>query len=70
MHTLIATFGGHPYVTFSSNDRRVMFLWRGTWQIEDVCCVLYSEQEAHCEAEVGNSGEAPYAYPRGNRILR
>lgn len=67
VHTHVATFGGHPYVTFSSNDRQVMLLWRHTWQMEGVFCVLYSGQQAHCEAEPGVSGEPMYAYPRGNR---
>lgn len=60
------TFGGHAYVTFSANDRQVMFLWRRTWQIEGVFCVLYSGQQAHCEGDLGVF-EPAYAYQRGNR---
>ncbi|MGH7426935.1 MAG: hypothetical protein ACREMW_04735 [Gemmatimonadales bacterium] len=68
VHTHVVTFSGHAYVTFSANDRQVMFLWRRTWQIEGVFCVLYSGQQAHCEGASNMSGEPLYAYPRGNRI--
>lgn len=67
VHTHVVTFGGHAYVTFSANDRQVMFLWRRTWQIEGVFCVLYSGQQAHCEGDSGVFGEPAYAYQRGNR---
>lgn len=68
VHTHIARFRGSPFVTFSRNDRRVMFLWRQAWKIEGVFCLLYSEWEAHCEAEPGVAGEVAYAEQRGNRI--
>jgi hypothetical protein len=55
------TFSGHPYVTFSANDRQVMFTWRRTWQIEGVFCVLYSAQQAHCEGDPGVFDEPAYA---------
>ncbi|MGH7539306.1 MAG: hypothetical protein ACREMF_11780 [Gemmatimonadales bacterium] len=67
VHTHVATFAGHPYVTFSANDRQVMFLWRRTWHIDGVFCVLYDGEKAHCEGESGVSGDPVYAYPRGNR---
>jgi hypothetical protein len=63
VHTHIARFGGQPYVTFSRNDRHVMFLWRRRWGIEGVFCLLYSERAAHCEAEPGVSGEPSYNAP-------
>lgn len=70
VHTHIATFGdGRAFVTFSSNDRRVMSLWRATWHTEGVFCVLYSDYQAHCEAEPDVSSEPKYDHPRGNRIL-
>lgn len=67
VHTHVVTFSGHPYVTFSANDRQVMFMWRRTWQIEGVFCVLYSGQQAHCEGDSGVFDEPAYAYQRGNR---
>jgi hypothetical protein len=67
VHTHVVTFGGHAYVTFSANDRQVMFMWRRTWQIEGVFCVLYSGQQAHCEGDPGVFDEPAYAYQRGNR---
>jgi len=67
VHTHVATFSGHPYVTFSANDRQVMFTWRRTWQIEGVFCVLYSGRQAHCEGGPGVFDEPAYAYGRGNR---
>ncbi|MGH8622884.1 MAG: hypothetical protein ACRET3_12155 [Burkholderiales bacterium] len=70
VHTHIATFSGHPYVTFSRDDRRVMSQWRMIWQAEGVFCVLYNEQQAHCEAEPEVAAEPLYAYARGNRILQ
>lgn len=70
VHTHIATFDGRRYVTFSSNDHRVMAQWRIMWHTDGVFCVLYSEQHAHCEAWPHAAGEVLYAQARGNRILR
>jgi hypothetical protein len=68
VHTHIAHFGGLPYVTFSAPDRGVMREWHNRWKALGVFCVLYDEQHAYCEAGDENSGDALYAYPRGNNL--
>jgi hypothetical protein len=68
VHTHIARFGGLPYVTFSAPDRGVMREWHNRWKADGVFCVLYDEQHAYCEAGDESSGEALYAYPRGNNL--
>lgn len=68
VHTHIAHFGGLPYVTFSAPDRGVMREWHSRWKADGVFCVLYDEQHAYCEAGDENSGDALYAYPRGNNL--
>jgi hypothetical protein len=68
VHTHIARFGGLPYVTFSAPDRGVMREWHNRWKADGVFCVLYDDQHAYCEAGDENSGDALYAYPRGNNL--
>jgi hypothetical protein len=68
VHTHIARFGGLPYVTFSAPDRGVMREWHSRWKVDGVFCVLYDEQHAYCEAGDDSSGDALYAYPRGNNL--
>jgi hypothetical protein len=68
VHTHIARFGGLPYVTFSAPDRGVMREWHNRWKAEGVFCVLYDDQHAYCEAGDDSSGDALYAYPRGNNL--
>jgi hypothetical protein len=52
VHTHIAHRGdGSPYATFSGADRGVMALWWRRWRTSGVFCVLYSERDAHCEAD-------------------
>jgi hypothetical protein len=68
VHTHIARFGGLPYVTFSAPDRGVMREWHSRWKADGVFCVLYDEQHAYCEAGDESSGDALYAYPRGNNL--
>ena len=61
VHTHIAKFQGLPYVTFSAPDRNVIMLWHERWKADGVFCVLYSENEAHCEAGADTSGDTTYA---------
>lgn len=68
VHTHIAHFGGLPYVTFSAPDRGVMREWHNRWKADGVFCVLYDDQHAYCEAGDESSGDALYAYPRGNKL--
>jgi hypothetical protein len=68
VHTHIARFGGLPYVTFSAPDRGVMREWHNRWKADGVFCVLYDAQHAYCEAGDESSGDALYAYPRGNNL--
>jgi hypothetical protein len=68
VHTHIARFGGLPYVTFSAPDRGVMREWHNRWKADGVFCVLYDDQHAYCEAGDESSGDALYAYPRGNNL--
>jgi hypothetical protein len=68
VHTHIARFGGLPYVTFSAPDRGVMREWHSRWKVDGVFCVLYDDQHAYCEAGDESSGDALYAYPRGNNL--
>lgn len=70
VHTHIARFDGRPYVTFSGADRGVMWAWHTMWQADGVFCVLYDERRAHCEAGEERSGEAFYAYERGNNLAQ
>jgi len=52
VHTHIAHRGdGSPYATFSGADRGVMALWWRRWRAAGVFCVLYTERDAHCEAD-------------------
>ncbi len=52
VHTHVALHDGvHPYASFSGADRGVMLLWWRQWKMLGVFCVLYTEQDAHCEAD-------------------
>jgi hypothetical protein len=52
VHTHIAHRGdGSPYATFSGADRGVMALWWRRWRTAGVFCVLYTDRDAHCEAD-------------------
>lgn len=51
VHTHVALHDGeHPYTTFSGADQGVMVMWWRRWQVEGYFCVLYSAEEAYCEA--------------------
>jgi hypothetical protein len=52
VHTHIARQGdGSPYATFSGADRGVMAIWWRRWRTAGVFCVLFTERDAHCEAD-------------------
>jgi hypothetical protein len=52
VHTHIALYTDDlPSTKFSAQDRTAMRLWYDRWHADGVFCVVYSEQDAHCEAD-------------------
>jgi hypothetical protein len=52
VHTHIAlTNGQRPYPLFSGSDRGVMLMWWQRWKADGTFCLLYSENQAHCEID-------------------
>ncbi len=52
VHTHIALYtDDRPSTRFSGQDRIAMRLWYDRWQADGVFCVVYSERDAHCEAD-------------------
>jgi hypothetical protein len=52
VHTHIAmTPGQHPYALFSGADRGVMLMWWQRWKADGTFCLLYAQDEAHCEID-------------------
>jgi hypothetical protein len=52
VHTHIAlTDGQRPYPLFSGADRGVMLMWWQRWKADGTFCLLYSENQAHCEID-------------------
>ncbi|HEU5040819.1 MAG TPA: hypothetical protein VFT84_08375 [Gemmatimonadales bacterium] len=52
VHTHVATYDeAGPSRRFSGQDRTVMRMWYDRWQAAGVFCVVYSERDAHCEAD-------------------
>mgnify|MGYP003514318652 CR=1 FL=1 len=52
VHTHIALYtDDSPSTRFSGQDRIAMRLWYDRWQSDGVFCVIYSEENAHCEAD-------------------
>ena len=52
VHTHVALRDGvSPYTTFSGADRGVMMMWWRRWRRYGIFCLLYSEHDAHCEAD-------------------
>ena len=51
VHTHIAAAGGRPVGQFSGSDRGVMLMWWQRWNADGTFCVLYAEDEAHCEID-------------------
>jgi hypothetical protein len=70
VHTHVARLDGRPYVTFSGSDRAVIAAWHRRWEADGVFCILYDERRAHCEAGDDLSGDALYAYERGNNLAQ
>jgi hypothetical protein len=52
VHTHIALYSeDRPSMRFSAQDRAAMWLWYDRWHADGVFCVVYSRQEALCEAD-------------------
>ncbi|MBA3659469.1 MAG: hypothetical protein H0W67_07720 [Gemmatimonadales bacterium] len=52
VHTHIAEYAdGRPSARFSAQDRGVMQRWYERWHADGVFCLLYSADDAHCEAD-------------------
>jgi hypothetical protein len=66
VHSHIALYtDDRPSTRFSAQDRTAMRLWYDRWHADGVFCLIYSEHDAHCEADgvVGGMRATP-------RILR
>ena len=52
VHTHIALYTDDlPSTKFSAQDRIAMRLWYDRWHSDGVFCVVYSADDAHCEAD-------------------
>ena len=52
VHTHIAlTAGQQPYSLFSGADRGIMLMWWQRWKSDGTFCLLYAEDQAHCEID-------------------
>ena len=52
VHTHIALYTDDlPSTKFSAQDRLAMRLWYDRWHSDGVFCLLYSREDAHCEAD-------------------
>ena len=52
VHTHIALYtDDRPSTRFSAQDRIAMRLWYDRWHADGVFCVIYSKEDAHCEAD-------------------
>jgi hypothetical protein len=52
VHTHIALYTADlPSTKFSGQDRIAMRLWYDRWHADGVFCLIYSKQDAHCEAD-------------------
>jgi hypothetical protein len=52
VHTHVALSAGQwPYALFSGADRGVMLMWWQRWKSDGTFCLLYAENEAHCEID-------------------
>ncbi|HEU5305410.1 MAG TPA: hypothetical protein VFU40_12250 [Gemmatimonadales bacterium] len=62
VHTHIALYTDErPSTKFSAQDRIAMRLWYDRWRSDGVFCLIYSEEDAHCEADgvVGGMRSSP-----------
>jgi hypothetical protein len=52
VHSHIALYTDDlPSTKFSAQDRTAMRLWYDRWHSDGVFCLIYSRQNAHCEAD-------------------
>ena len=52
VHTHIAQVAGAPgYRFFSGADRGIMLMWWQRWKADGTFCLLYAENEVHCEID-------------------
>ncbi len=52
VHTHIALYtDDSPSSRFSGQDRVAMRLWYDRWHSDGVFCLIYSDRNAHCEAD-------------------
>jgi endonuclease YncB( thermonuclease family) len=52
VHTHIAlTANQRPYALFSGSDRGIMLMWWQRWKSDGTFCLLYAEDQAHCEID-------------------
>jgi hypothetical protein len=52
VHTHVALYtDDSPSTHFSAQDRGVMSRWYQRWHADGVFCLVYSAQDAHCEAD-------------------
>jgi hypothetical protein len=41
----------HPYALFSGADRGIMLMWWQRWKSDGTFCLLYAQDQAHCEID-------------------
>ena len=52
VHSHVALYtDDRPSTRFSGQDRIAMRLWYDRWHADGVFCLVYSERDAHCEAD-------------------
>jgi hypothetical protein len=52
VHTHIAlTADQRPYAHFSGADRGVMLMWWQRWKTDGTFCLIYAQDQAHCEID-------------------
>jgi hypothetical protein len=52
VHTHLALASGQPsHAQFSGADRGVMLMWWQRWKMDGTFCLLYAEDQAHCEID-------------------
>ena len=52
VHTHLALADGQrAHAQFSGSDRGVMLMWWQRWKMDGTFCLLYTEDEAHCEID-------------------
>ncbi|MEP6686727.1 MAG: hypothetical protein ABJC36_00170 [Gemmatimonadales bacterium] len=52
VHTHLASASGQPsHSRFSGSDRGVMLMWWQRWKLDGTFCLLYAENQAHCEID-------------------